>query len=61
MDFKSAMMIICTILGIGIAAYLGFIIRAIAAEVERANLLLTVIANKQGATQEDVEAALRVK
>ena len=61
MDFKGTMMIIWTVLGVGMGAYIAFILRALASEIERANLLLTVIANKQGATQEDVEAALRTK
>jgi hypothetical protein len=42
-------------------AYLFSMLKAVAQEVEKVNILLTVIANKQGATEADVKAALGKK
>jgi hypothetical protein len=50
-----------TIIGIGIISYLFSMMRSMAEDLGRVNILLTVMANKQGATQSDIDAALGKK
>lgn len=54
--------LLALILGLGNLIILFFVLLrlgSIDSEVHGTNILLTVIANKQGATQEDVDAALK--
>ncbi|MDQ7824483.1 MAG: hypothetical protein RDV48_16900 [Candidatus Eremiobacteraeota bacterium] len=59
MDLKTVLMIVWTIFFLAFGVYLNTMFKALAGELEKTNLLLTVIANKQGATEDDVRAALK--
>jgi hypothetical protein len=50
-----------TIIGIGLISYLFSMLRSMSEDIGRVNILLTVMANKQGATQADIDAALGKK
>jgi len=49
--------VLWSIAGVAITVYLFSMLKAVAQELEKVNILLTVIANKQGATDADVKAA----
>lgn len=57
--FISIMIVLWSIIGIAVMAYFFSVLRAVAHEVTKIVTLLTVIANKQGATHDDVKEALK--
>jgi len=54
-------MLVWSIIGLAVMFYFLNIMKEIATQVDTIKILLTVLANKQGATQKDIEEALSTK
>ncbi len=61
LDMFLLLAVLWTLVGAAIAYYFFTMLKAVAQELEKVNILLTVIANKQGATDADVKAAFSSK
>ncbi|MHC9544196.1 MAG: hypothetical protein AB9903_32180 [Vulcanimicrobiota bacterium] len=55
------LMVVWSIIGLAVMFYSLNIMKEIATQVDTIKILLTVLANKQGATQKDIEEALSTK
>ncbi|GEM_PF-1614668 len=53
--------LVWSIIGLAVMFYFLNIMKEIATQVDTIKILLTVLANKQGATQKDIEEALSTK
>jgi len=55
------LMVVWSIIGLAMMVHFMNIMKEIATQVDTIKILLTVLANKQGATQKDIEEALSTK